>query len=66
MARSVVLMDLIRDRMPGSVSLFIWWFRENPRTAIFTAHGRRAVPGRGVNKPRKAFAAAGCGEYRAI
>jgi len=30
MARSVVLMDLIRHRMPGSVSLFILGFRGNP------------------------------------
>jgi hypothetical protein len=28
--RSGVLMHFIRHRMPGSVSLFIWWFRETP------------------------------------
>ena len=57
MARSVVLMVLIRHRMPGSVSLFVWWFRGTPGTQC---------PGRGVEKPREAFAAAGCGEYRAV
>ena len=40
--------------------------RELLRTLIFIGHGRaRSGPGRGVNKPRKAFAAAGYGEYRA-
>ena len=45
MARSVVLMDLIRHRMPGSVSLFIWWFRGTSRVPSFSpVMGGHAVP----------------------
>jgi hypothetical protein len=40
MARSVVLMHLLRHRMPGSVSLVILRFRGTPRPVIFIGHGR--------------------------
>jgi hypothetical protein len=37
------------------------------RTVIFIGHGRaRSGPGKGVKKPRKAFAAVSFGEYRAV
>jgi len=43
--RSGVLMHFMRHRMPGSVSLFIWWVSRDPRVPSSSpVMGGRAVP----------------------